>query len=210
MTDLKKILTQNRLVPVVILHDSAAAAPLCEALLAGGLSIVEITLRTEAALEGVHIAAEQFPEMTVGAGTVTNSRALRLAHEHGAQFCVSPGASAELRQAAKEAGLPFLPGAATASEIMANAESGFTLQKFFPAESAGGADFLRTAASLFPDVQFCPTGGINRRNAPDYFALENVIAVGGSWFVTAERIAEGDWNAVTRDVKDALGALWKS
>ena len=190
---LASILSAAPVVPVLVIEDANAAVPLARALVAGGLPAVEITLRTPAALEAIRAVAAEVEGAWVGAGTVLTRAQLEEAEKAGARFAVSPGASPGLLAAAAGTALPLLPGAATASEAMALLELGYGLQKFFPAEAAGGAAVLKALASPLPGVRFCPTGGIDARNAAAYLTLPNVICVGGSWVAPKETVEAGDW-----------------
>ena len=204
MNDIKDILNANRVVPVVILDRVQDTAPLCEALLQGGIQAIEVTLRTEAAMAAIREAVRRFPDMIVGAGTLLNVDQIKQVMDLGVKFGVSPGSTPALMDAVSNIGLPFLPGGSSVSEFMALAEARFAVQKFFPAGPAGGPAFLKIIASLLSDISFCPTGGINADNAADYLALPNVIAVGGSWFVSADRIRNGDWAEITNDARDIV------
>ena len=184
-------------IPVVILDEPADGAPLAEALLAGGVPVIEVTLRTPKALDVIRAIADEVPEAVVGAGTVTTPALVRAAVDAGARFLVSPGTTGRLLDAMDESGVPYLPGAATASEIMGLLERGRREMKFFPAEASGGRAFLKAIASPFPDARFCPTGGITPASAPQYRALDNVGCVGGSWLTPSEAIAAQDWRRVT-------------
>ena len=183
-------------VPVLVIDDLAHARPLAEALLAGGLPALEVTLRTPCALDAIRIMAE-VPGGVVGAGTLLTPADVKAAKAAGARFGVSPGATQRLLDACADAGLPLLPGAVTASEIMALLEMGYTVQKFFPAEQSGGASFLKSVGSPIPLVNFCPTGGISLKNARDYLSLPNILCVGGSWVAPKEAMARGDWAAIS-------------
>ena len=191
-------------VPVLVIDDLAHAAPLARALVAGGLPALEVTLRTACALDAIR-AMSQVPGGVVGAGTLLTPADVKAAKAAGAMFGVSPGATDRIIAACEEEGLPLLPGAATASEIMALLERGFTVQKFFPAEQAGGAAYLKSIGSPIPQVRFCPTGGISLKIAPDYLALKNILCVGGSWVAPKEAMARGDWAEVTRLAAEAAG-----
>lgn len=184
-------------VPVLVIDDIASARPLAEALVAGGLPALEVTLRTPCALEAIRAMAA-VPGGVVGAGTLLTPADVKAAKAAGATFGVSPGATDRLIAACEDEGLPLLPGAATASEIMALLEKGYTVQKFFPAEQAGGAAYLKSIGAPIPQVSFCPTGGISLRIAPDYLALKNILCVGGSWVAPKEAVARGDWTEITR------------
>ncbi|SDH62075.1 2-dehydro-3-deoxyphosphogluconate aldolase / (4S)-4-hydroxy-2-oxoglutarate aldolase [Sinosporangium album] len=190
-------------VPVVVIEDEKTAVPLARALVAGGLPVIEVTLRTEAALASIESIAAEVPEAVVGAGTIRTSADVRAATAAGAAFLVSPGTTPELATALMAADVPFLPGAATASEAMALAERGITELKFFPAEAAGGVAYLKSLAGPLPDVRFCPTGGIRPDTAADYLALPNVGCVGGTWLTPADALASGDYARVERLAAEA-------
>ena len=183
-------------VPVLVIDNLADAAPLARALVAGGLPALEVTLRTACALEAIRAMAE-VPGGVVGAGTLLTPADVKAAKAAGARFGVSPGATERLLDACAEYELPLLPGAATASEIMALLEQGFTMLKFFPAEQAGGAAFLKSIGAPLRQVKFCPTGGIGLNNARDYLSLPNILCVGGSWVAPRDFLARGDWGAIT-------------
>jgi 2-dehydro-3-deoxyphosphogluconate aldolase/(4S)-4-hydroxy-2-oxoglutarate aldolase len=194
---LEHIVTLAPVVPVVIIDDVARAAPLARSLVRGGLPVIEITLRTPAALEAIRAIADEVAEAVVGVGTVLDPAQLIAARDAGARFAVSPGATETLLDAAATEGLPLLPGVATASEAMALIERGCRFAKFFPAEPAGGLAYLSALASPLPQLKFCPTGGITLESAPKYLALPNVVCVGGSWMVAKDRIAAADWAGIT-------------
>lgn len=189
-------------VPVLVIEDLAHAAPLAKALVAGGLPALEVTLRTPCALDAIR-AMSQVQGGVVGAGTLLTPADVKAAKAAGATFGVSPGATDRLIAACEDEGLPLLPGAATASEIMALLEKGYTVQKFFPAEQAGGAAYLKSIGSPIPQVKFCPTGGISLKIAPDYLAMKNILCVGGSWVAPKEAMAKGDWAAITALAREA-------
>jgi 2-dehydro-3-deoxyphosphogluconate aldolase/(4S)-4-hydroxy-2-oxoglutarate aldolase len=189
-------------VPVLVIDDLAHAKPLAEALVAGGLPALEVTLRTPAALDAIRAMAE-VPGGVVGAGTLLTPADVKAAKAAGATFGVSPGATDRIIAACEDEGLPLLPGAATASEIMALLEKGYTVQKFFPAEQAGGAAYLKSIGAPIPQVKFCPTGGISLKIAPDYLGLKNILCVGGSWVAPKEAMAKGDWAAITTLAREA-------
>ena len=182
-------------VPVLVVHDIATARPLAAALIAGGLPVLEVTLRTPAALSVIREMAD-IPGGIVGAGTVLSAEDAKQARAAGAQFAVSPGATDRLLEACEAADLPLMPGAATASEAMALLERGYTVQKFFPAEASGGAAALKAIGAPLPQILFNPTGGIGPNNALDYLRLSNVRSVGGSWVAPADLIAKGDWDGI--------------
>jgi 2-dehydro-3-deoxyphosphogluconate aldolase/(4S)-4-hydroxy-2-oxoglutarate aldolase len=189
-------------VPVLVIDDLAHAKPLAEALVAGGLPALEVTLRTPVALDAIRAMAE-VPGGVVGAGTLLTPADVKAAKAAGATFGVSPGATNRIIAACEDEGLPLLPGAATATEIMLLLEKGYSVQKFFPAEQAGGAAFLKSIGSPIPQVSFCPTGGISLKIASDYLALKNILCVGGSWVAPKEAMAKGDWAEVTRLAREA-------
>ena len=191
-------------VPVLVLDDLAHAKPLAEALVAGGLPALEVTLRTACALDAIR-AMSEVPGGVVGAGTLLTPADVKAAKAAGAKFGVSPGATQRLLDACAEYGLPLLPGAATASEVMGLLEMGYTVQKFFPAEQAGGAAYLKSIGSPIPQVKFCPTGGISLKIAPDYLALKNILCVGGSWVAPKDAMLRGDWAAITTLAAEARG-----
>ena len=183
-------------VPVLIVHDAATAAPLAGALIAGGLPALEVTLRTPAALDAIRAMAA-VPGGIVGAGTLLTPADVHAAKAAGARFGVSPGATDALLAACEAEDLPLLPGAATATEAMRLLERGYDMLKFFPAEASGGAPALKALASPLPQITFCPTGGVSPSNAPDYLSLPNVACVGGSWVAPSDAIATGDWARIT-------------
>lgn len=202
------LLDRVPVVPVVVIEDLAHAVPLAQALARGGLPVVELTLRTPVALDAVRAIAEEVPEVLIGAGTIVEPKQAAQAVEAGAGFLVSPGSTPDLLEAMTDTGVPFLPGVATVSEVLAAYERGLTELKFFPAEAAGGAAYLKSIGGPLPQIRFCPTGGITPASAPDYLALPNVGCVGGSWLTPAAALAAGDWNAVEQLARAAaaLGA----
>ena len=189
--------------PVVVLDRLADAVPVARALVAGGLPAIELTLRTEVALDAIRVIADEVPEILVGAGTVVTAGQAKQALDAGAQFLVSPGATPALLGAMAETGLPFLPGTATVSEVLAVLDAGFSEMKFFPAEASGGAAYLASIASPVPAARFCPTGGITAASAPTYLRLPNVGCVGGSWLTPADALASGDWSRVEQLAREA-------
>ena len=196
-----------KLIPVITIEQVEHAVPLARALAAGGLRYLEITLRTPAAAAAAKAIAAAVPEAVLGIGTVLTPRDLALAEDLGAQFALSPGATPELLQAAAAGKLPFVPGVATASELMAALAHGFGLVKFFPAVPAGGIAALRALAGPFPQALFCPTGGIGEANAAEWLALPNVVAVGGSWLTPADAMGSGNWDAITERARRALATI---
>jgi 2-dehydro-3-deoxyphosphogluconate aldolase/(4S)-4-hydroxy-2-oxoglutarate aldolase len=198
------ILQLAPVVPVLILDDPAVAVALGKALVAGGLPVLEVTLRTPAALECMK-AMTSIPGAVVGAGTVLDEEQLKAAVDGGAQFLVSPGGSPKLLEAAAKSAIPLLPGIATAGEAMTLMEWGYRRLKFFPAEQAGGADYVKALASPLQALKFCPTGGITLAKAPSYLQLPNVICVGGSWVAPADAIKAGDWARIETLAREAAG-----
>ncbi|MQT11416.1 bifunctional 4-hydroxy-2-oxoglutarate aldolase/2-dehydro-3-deoxy-phosphogluconate aldolase [Segnochrobactrum spirostomi] len=187
------ILTTAPVIPVLIIEDVASAVPLARALVAGGLKVLEITLRTPAALDATRAILGEVEGAIVGVGTVLTKDQLAAAEKAGARFAVSPGVTEKLLDAADESAVPLLPGAASASESMRLLERGYLFQKFFPAEQAGGAAYVGALASPLAQIRFCPTGGITPAIAPNYLKLKNVVCVGGSWMAPKDKIAAGDW-----------------
>jgi 2-dehydro-3-deoxyphosphogluconate aldolase/(4S)-4-hydroxy-2-oxoglutarate aldolase len=204
---MESILRSAPVIPILTIQNAGNAIPLARALVAGGIRILEIPLRTAPALEAVAAIAGAVPEIMIGVGTVTDPIEFGRAQEGGARFAISPGLRPGLAAAAKEAGMPYLPGVATASEIMEAVELGFHHLKFFPAEAEGGAALLKTLAGPFPGVRFCPTGGINMQNMARYLKLSNVVSVGGSWIAPQSDIAAGNWEAVTERARESLARV---
>lgn len=199
------LLGGRRVMPVLVVPDVAMAAPLARALAAGGLKAVEVTLRTPQALEAVSIMAAAAPSLAVGVGTVRTPAQAAASKAAGARFLVSPGTTPDLAAAMKATGLPCLPGAASASEVMARVADGFETLKFFPAEQAGGVAALKAFDGPFADVAFCPTGGIGLDKIESYLALPNVICVGGSWIATEPLMRAGDWARIEENAARAAG-----
>ena len=200
---LLSILKLQPVVPVLIVEDAASAVPLARALVAGGLKAIEITMRTPAALDAVRAVAGEVEGAAVGAGTILNARDFEAAVAAGSTFIVSPGVTDAILAAADGSDVPLLPGAATASEAMALREEGYEVLKFFPAEQAGGAAYLKSLSSPLSGTLFCPTGGISLKNACDYLGLPNVVCVGGSWVAPKEMVAAGDWAGITKLANEA-------
>jgi 2-dehydro-3-deoxyphosphogluconate aldolase / (4S)-4-hydroxy-2-oxoglutarate aldolase len=198
------VMNDAPVIPVIVLTDVAHAVAMANALVAGGIRMLEVTLRTPAALVCIEAIANEVPEAIVGAGTVRSAQDAQAAARAGARFAVSPGYTAAVGRACRELNLPLLPGVSTGSEIMAAREDGFDALKFFPAVAAGGIAMLKAWDGPFGDVKFCPTGGINPVNARDFLALPNVVCVGGSWLTPAEVVARGDWKHMTQLAKDAV------
>ena len=197
-----QVMQDAPVIPVIVLNDVAHAVPMARALVAGGVRMLEVTLRTPQALACIEAIAKHVPEAVVGAGTVRNKTDAQAAANAGARFAVSPGYTSAVGQACRDLGLALLPGVATGSEIMMAQEEGFTELKFFPAMQAGGPAMLKAWSGPFFDVRFCPTGGVSLQNASEFLALPNVVCVGGSWLVPADAMAKGDWAKITRLASD--------
>jgi 2-dehydro-3-deoxyphosphogluconate aldolase/(4S)-4-hydroxy-2-oxoglutarate aldolase len=200
-----QVMQDAPVIPVIVLHDVAHAVPMARALVAGGIRMLEVTLRTPQALACMEAIARDVPEAVVGAGTVRSAADAQAAARAGARFAVSPGYTSRIGQACRDAGLPLLPGVATGSEILHAQEDGWQALKFFPALQAGGLAMLKAWAGPFGDARFCPTGGITPQNAADFLALPNVVCVGGSWLVPADALAQGDWARITQLAREAAG-----
>ena len=190
-------------IPVIVLQRVQDAVPLAQALVAGGVRVLEVTMRTPVALQCIEAIARAVPEAIVGAGTIRSAADARAAKSAGSAFGVSPGYTAAVGAACREAGLPLLPGVATAGEVMAAQADGLSFLKFFPATAAGGIPMLKALGGPFPDVVFCPTGGITLQTAPQFLALPNVKVCGGSWLTPADAVAAGDWAQITRLAQEA-------
>ncbi len=203
--EIAAILARAPVVPVLTVEERRSAVALARALVAGGLNVLEITLRTAGALEAARAIMAEVEGAVVGIGTVLSEADMRASSKAGARFAVSPGATPRLLESAAAAGMPYLPGAATASEITVLLERRYTHLKFFPAETLGGIAALKALSAPFRQVRFCPTGGIDAAKAKAYLALDCVAAVGGSWVAPADRIAAGDWAAITRLAREAAG-----
>jgi len=206
MTTPAELLELSPVMPVVVLDDVAHAVPVAEALLRGGIRVIEVTLRTPAALASIERIAAAVPELVVGAGTVTAPEHAKQAVDAGSRFIVTPGSTDALLDAVAATGLPFLPGVSTVGEAMRAAERGCSVLKFFPAEAAGGAAYLKSIYGPLPGLRFCPTGGITVSSAPDYLKLPNVGCVGGSWLTPKDVLAAGDWQRV-EELATAAAAL---
>jgi 2-dehydro-3-deoxyphosphogluconate aldolase / (4S)-4-hydroxy-2-oxoglutarate aldolase len=201
--NIREILGMAPVIPVLTLSDLNHAVPLARALVAGGLHVLEITLRTPVALGCIEAIRKAIPDAIVGAGTLTRAVDFAAADRAGAQFGVSPGLIPELAGAARGARFPLLPGVMTPTEVIAARLAGFNVLKLYPAHQAGGVGMLRALAAPFPDVLFCPTGGITHASAPDYLALPNVVSVGGSWMAPQTMIDAGDWQGIEALARDA-------
>jgi len=207
MSAARKLFKNNKTIPVVSIDSEEDAIALAEALLAGGINIVEITLRTSAGIKAIRRLSES--KIIVGAGTVTTPALLEDSLNAGAEFIVTPGLTPELAKTAKSCAVPFIPGAITSSEVMLAREYGFDLLKFFPAEASGGIKTLKALRGVFSDIKFCPTGGINFNNYKEYLSLPNVFAVGGSWIASKEDINSKDWGQITQNSKKSTEKLFK-
>jgi 2-dehydro-3-deoxyphosphogluconate aldolase/(4S)-4-hydroxy-2-oxoglutarate aldolase len=208
MTDLTAqidaVMTRAPFIPVVVIQDARHAAPLSRALARGGVPIIEITLRTPAALDAIRAAAAEVPEALIGAGTITSPKDIQAVMAAGAAFGVSPGLTPELLDAANDLGFPLLPGVVTASEIMTGLSRGLTRFKLFPAVPVGGYELLKALGGPFPQVRFCPTGGITLETAPKFLSLPNVTCVGGSWLAPAALMEAGDWDGIERIARESV------
>ncbi|UCA44956.1 2-dehydro-3-deoxy-phosphogluconate aldolase [Pseudochrobactrum sp. XF203] len=191
------VMTGQTVIPVLLIDKAADAVPLARALAKGGLPAIEITLRTSAALDAIRAVAEDVPEAIVGAGTILNATHYEQAVTSGSKFIVSPGVTDAILKAADNSPVPLLPGCATASEVMSLRERGYTHVKFFPAEQAGGAAYLKALSSPLAGTFFCPTGGISLSNAMNYLTLPNVLCIGGSWIAPKELVNDGKWDEIT-------------
>jgi 2-dehydro-3-deoxyphosphogluconate aldolase/(4S)-4-hydroxy-2-oxoglutarate aldolase len=204
--DIPKFMTMGPVLPVMVIPSLDQALPLADALLAGGIKVLEITLRTDCALEAIALIAKERPDAVVGAGTVLTPKDAEKAAKAGAKFLVSPGLTKTL---AHQDALPLLPGVATSSEVMKALEWGFTHLKFFPAVPAGGIPYLKGIGGPLPQAKFCPTGGIDAKNAGDFLAQDNVLCVGGSWVAPAKAMNEGNWAEITRLAAEAVATFGK-
>ncbi|MCP1576388.1 bifunctional 4-hydroxy-2-oxoglutarate aldolase/2-dehydro-3-deoxy-phosphogluconate aldolase [Herbaspirillum rubrisubalbicans] len=204
-----EIMRASPVIPVIAIDKFEHAVPLARALVAGGIRVLEVTLRTEHGLPAIRAIAEQVPEAIVGVGTLTAPEEFTASRDAGAVFGVSPGLTPALIEAAKRSGLPLLPGVMTPSEVMAAREAGFRQLKLFPAVPAGGIGMLNGIAGPLADVSFCPTGGITQETAPQFLACKNVVCVGGSWLTPKAAIEAGDWNKIT-EIAKAASALKKA
>jgi len=200
----EEILRQGPVVPVMVIHKLEQAVPLAKALMAGGIRVLEITLRTPVAVEAIRAISKDVPGAIVGAGTVTRPEELTAVAGAGAAFAISPGLTVELLQAANQGSIPLIPGISTVSELMTGMALGYTHFKFFPAEAAGGVKMLKAIAGPFPQITFCPTGGITPDNYLHYLALGNVACIGGSWIAPQEAMEQGDWARITALTREAV------
>ena len=198
-----QVMQDAPVIPVSVLNDVAHAVPMARALVAGGIRMLEVTLRTPQALACMEAIAKEVPDAVVGAGTVRSAADAKAAANAGAKFAVSPGYTSAVGQACRDQGLSLLPGVATGSEIMMAQEDGYTELKFFPAMQAGGPAMLKAWGGPFFDVRFCPTGGVTPQNASEFLSLSNVACVGGSWLVPADALAKGDWSRIEQLAREA-------
>ena len=203
-----ELMRMGPVIPVMVIEDLAQAVPLAKVLVAGGVRVLEVTLRSTVALAAIRAIAREVPEAIVGVGTLTRPEELAEAVDAGARFGVSPGLTPALAEAARDSRLPLLPGVMTPSDVIAARQAGFEQLKLFPAQQAGGIGMLRALAGPFPDVTFCPTGGITAETAPEFLALPNVACVGGSWLTPKTALLAGDWSRITELAREAsaLGA----
>lgn len=204
---MRELLKWSPVIPVIVIDDANRAVPLAQALLAGGITVLEITLRTPAALEAIHEISHNVPEVQVGAGTIIHPDQFAKAKAAGASFGVSPGLTPALAEGARAFGLPYLPGVATVSEAIRAQEEGFETVKFYPAESLGGTKTLAGIAAVLPDLRFCPTGGVNLQNMTDYLAIPSVVAVGGTWLVPNSLLTQQNYAAITELAQQTLALL---
>lgn len=204
LIDSSEVFAAGPVVPVLVIDSVEDAVPIAEALMAGGIKVLEVTLRTPAAIDVIREIAEKCPDAIVGAGTVTNAEQLRQVTEAGAKFAISPGLTSELLDAGNAGSIALIPGVASISELMVGLDKGYSHFKFFPAEASGGVQSLKSIGGPFPDVTFCPTGGINPGNYQDYLALKNVACCGGSWLCPDSAVKEKRWNEITEFAKTAV------
>ncbi|MRT05803.1 bifunctional 4-hydroxy-2-oxoglutarate aldolase/2-dehydro-3-deoxy-phosphogluconate aldolase [Ewingella americana] len=203
-TSAEQILTSGPVVPVIVINKLVHAVPLAKALVAGGVRVLEVTLRTACAVEAIKAIAKEVPDAIIGAGTVLNPEQLAEVTAAGAQFAISPGLTEPLLKAANAGPIPLIPGISTVSELMLGLDAGLREFKFFPAEANGGVKALQAIAGPFPQVRFCPTGGITPNNYRDYLALKSVLCIGGSWLVPADALESGDYARITKLAQEAV------
>lgn len=198
------VFATSPVVPVLVIKKLEHAVPLAKALIAGGINILEVTLRTPVALEAIELIAKELPDAMIGAGTVTNAEQLQQVTDAGAKFAISPGMTAELLAAGQAGPIALIPGISSTSDLMRARDAGYTHLKFFPAEAVGGVKAIKSIAGPFPNMVFCPTGGISLSNYHDYLALPNIHCVGGSWLAPDALMDAGDWDAITQLAKEAV------
>lgn len=200
----KDLFNMGPIVPVLVINNVEEALPIAEALLTAGIKVLEVTLRTSAALDVISAIARELPEAIVGSGTVTNRQQLQQSYDAGAKFAISPGLTKDLLQAGNEGNIALIPGISSISELMDGADYGYDHLKFFPAEASGGVNAIKSIGGPFPDIRFCPTGGINMNNVRDYLALPNVVCCGGSWLVSNTIVENKNWSEITNLANQAL------
>ena len=203
----QEIFSRSPIVPVMVIKELEHAVPLAKALVAGGINVLEVTLRTPCALAAISMISKEVPEAIVGAGTILNEEQLRQSVEAGAQFVITPGATPSLLAAAKDGQVPLIPGVASISEVMEGMSQGYSHFKFFPAEASGGVSALKAFGGPLSGIRFCPTGGISPSNYNDYLALENVDCIGGSWIAPVDAMEAGDWDQITKLCQDAIAGI---
>ncbi|WP_133471090.1 bifunctional 4-hydroxy-2-oxoglutarate aldolase/2-dehydro-3-deoxy-phosphogluconate aldolase [Paraglaciecola marina] len=203
----EEIFSQGPVVPVLVIKNVEHAVPLAKALIAGGIKVLEVTLRTEAALEVIARIAKEVPEAVIGAGTVTNREQLQQVIDAGAKFAISPGLTTDLLKAGNEGSIALIPGISSISELMTAKDLGYTHLKFFPAEASGGVKALKAIGGPCPEITFCPTGGISPSNYNDYLALSNVACCGGSWLAPEDAMENGEWDKITQLAKEAIAGV---
>lgn len=201
-----EVFAQGSVVPVLVIENIDDAVPIAKALIAGGINVLEVTLRTENALAVIKKIATELPDAMIGAGTVTNAENFQQAVDAGSKFVISPGLTPNLLKVAKQSHVSLIPGIASISELMIGMDAGYDHFKFFPAEALGGLNVIKAISGPFPNISFCPTGGINLTNMPNYLAHPSVKCVGGSWLVPKDAVATKDWNAITELAKEAVKA----
>ncbi|MCI5222985.1 MAG: keto-hydroxyglutarate-aldolase/keto-deoxy-phosphogluconate aldolase [Candidatus Electrothrix sp. AR4] len=206
----REILQTGPIIPVLVIKNIDHAVPLARALCAGGIKVLEVTLRTEAAIEAIRRIRVEVPDALIGAGTVLSAQDLEAVAQAGGLFAISPGLTPALLAAAAAGSIPLIPGISTASELMLALEKGCTELKFFPAEAAGGVQMLTSFRGPFPQITFCPTGGIAPKNYNEYLSLKNVACVGGSWIVPPKTVEQEDWNTITRLAEEAVAGAVSS
>ncbi len=205
LTSTRDLAKLGPVIPVIVIHDLAHAVPLARALVAGGVRVLEVTLRTPVAPRAIEAMVREVPDAIVGAGTIRTLDDARAAKAMGCAFGVSPGYTSEIGQACRgPIGLPLLPGTSSASDVMRAQGDGYDFLKFFPAQQAGGVPMLKALGGPFPDIAFCPTGGLTPTTAPDYLALPNVIVCGGSWLTPADAMQAGDWGRITQLARESM------
>lgn len=200
----KDLFAMGPIVPVLVINKVEDALPIAEALLAADVKVLEVTLRTPVALDVISIIAKELPEAIIGSGTVTNRQQLQQSYDAGAKFAISPGLTKDLLQAGNEGNIALIPGISSISELMEGADYGYDHLKFFPAEASGGVKAIQSIGGPFPNIRFCPTGGINLNNVRDYLALPNVLCCGGSWLVSNEIVNNKNWSEITKLANQAL------